>query len=384
MQHSGLPMQRQLDRRQFLRSGAATAAGLALVGTTGRFVRSAVAAPGAAAVPARPELLGRPAPQGVGLAGVTSWYYNIDVNLRPEVVEQIASSTYDLVVLDFISSEQNNTSYPMADVVSRLRNAPHPKLVLAYIDIGQAEDFRTYWEDDWRIGDPDWIVGEDPDEWRGNYPVAFWEDDWQDIWLDESDGYLNRIVAAGFDGVYLDWVEAYSDDGVEAAARREGVDAQEEMVSWVQAIAEHTRAQRPGFIVVGQNAAELVADDDYVAVVDAIAQEQAWFDGAADDDPPGDCALPRTRADVDTEAYRASLPQRCQKIYANSSSPLHISSEEYVGYLTQWRAKGKPVLTVDYTLEPENVAWVYRTARGLGFIPFASNRHLDRFVPPMP
>jgi len=315
---------------------------------------------------------------------VSRWYYNIDVNLRPEVVEQIANSTYDLVVLDFIPSERNNTGYPMASVLSRLHNAAHPKLVLAYIDIGQAEDFRTYWEDDWRIGDPDWIVGDDPDQWRGNFPVAYWEDDWQDIWLDEPDGYLNQIVAAGFDGVYLDWVEAYSDDRVEAAARREGVDAQGEMVSWVQEIAEHTRTQRPGFLVVGQNAAELVTDADYVATVDAIAQEQTWFDGSADDDPPGDCPLPRTRSDVDSAAYRQSLPARCLTIYDNSSSPLHVSSEEYVSYLTQWRAKGKPVLTVDYTVEPQNVDWVYRTSRALGFIPFASNRHLNRFVPPMP
>jgi endo-alpha-1,4-polygalactosaminidase (GH114 family) len=72
------------------------------------------------------------------------------------------------------------------------------------------------------------------------------------------------------------------------------------------------------------------------------------------------------------------------KIYNNESSPLHVSSEEYVGYLTQWRAKGKPVLTVDYTVQPENVAWVYRTARALGFIPFTSNRHLNRFSPPVP
>jgi cysteinyl-tRNA synthetase len=354
------------------------------MGTTGQLVHSVLAAPGDAAAPSVPGPLARPAAQGAGLAGVSRWYYNIDVNLRPETVEQIVSSTYDLVVLDFIPSEQNNTNYPMADVVSRLRNAPHPKRVLAYIDIGQAEDFRTYWESDWRIGDPEWIVGEDPDQWRGNYPVAYWEDDWHEIWLDEPDGYLNQIVAAGFDGVYLDWVEAYSHDPVRAAARRDGVDAHEEMVSWVHDIAEHARAQRPGFLVVGQNAAELVEDDDYVAVVDAIAQEQTWFDGAADDDPPGDCPLPRTRAEVDTEAYRASLPPRCMKIYDNPGSPLHVSSEEYVGYLTQWRAKGKPVLTVDYAVQPENVAWVYSTSRALGFIPFASNRHLNRFVPPVP
>src|SRR3954447_7080720 len=122
-QHSGRSVHRRLDRRQFLQRSAATAAGLALVGTTGPFVHSVLAAAGSVAAPARGQLLGRATPQGAGLAGVSRWYYNIDVNLRPEVVEQIANSTYDLVVLDFIPSERNNTGYPMASVVSRLHNA---------------------------------------------------------------------------------------------------------------------------------------------------------------------------------------------------------------------------------------------------------------------
>jgi endo-alpha-1,4-polygalactosaminidase (GH114 family) len=42
------------------------------------------------------------------------------------------------------------------------------------------------------------------------------------------------------------------------------------------------------------------------------------------------------------------------------------------------------IFTVDYALEPENVAWVYETLRALGFVPFVSNRALDRYVEPMP
>ena len=40
--------------------------------------------------------------------------------------------------------------------------------------------------------------------------------------------------------------------------------------------------------------------------------------------------------------------------------------------------------TVDYPLEPENVAWAYETSRKLGFVPFVGNRVLDRYVEPMP
>jgi cysteinyl-tRNA synthetase len=317
------------------------------------------------------------------LGSVKSWLYLISVNLRPETVAQIVDSRHDLVVLDFIPSERSNTQYPMAEVVSQLHNAPHPKLVLAYIDVGQAEDYRSYWQSGWRIGNPDWIAGDDPDEWEGNFPVAYWREEWRNIWLG-ANGYLQAIEDAGFDGVYLDWVEAYSDDNVRTVARRDGVNQRREMVRWVGDIAQFGRARKPGFLVIAQNAAELVEQDEYVAIIDALAQEQTWFDGAADDDPPGDCPLARTKAEVNTTAYRQSLPPRCLKMYDNRQSTLHMSSEEYLYHLTMARDKGKPVFTVDYALQPENVASVYQMSRSLGFIPFVSNRHLDRFVPPVP
>lgn len=319
-----------------------------------------------------------------GLESVTHWLYLIDVNLEWKTVDQIAGSTYDMVVLDFISSEENNTDYPMAEVITELHNAPHPKLVLAYIDTGEAESYRTYWMDGWEIGSPVWIAGGDPDGWEENYPVAYWYDEWHEIWLGE-DGYLQGIIDAGFDGVYLDWVEAYSDENVVAIAERDGVDPLQEMIWWVGDIAEFGRAQRPGFIVIGQNAAELAEYEEYVEIIDAIAQEQVWFDGGADNDPPGDCPLPRTEVEVDTEAYYNSLPAPCQRQYDEfPESTLHVSSEEYLYYLRMAQDKGVMIFTVDYALKPQNVAWVYEMSRSLGFVPFVSNRMLDRFVPPVP
>ena len=318
------------------------------------------------------------------LSDVSHWFYMINVNLEEEMVERIVASEYDMVVLDFIPSEENNTDYPMADVVAQLHHAPHPKLVIAYIDIGQAEDFRTYWQSGWRIGNPEWIVGGDPDGWEGNYPVAYWSKEWRDIWLGET-GFLQQILEVGFDGVYLDWVEAYSDENVAAYAEQDGVDARQEMIWWVGDIAERVRALQPEFIVIGQNAAELAESGEYLDVISAIAQEQVWFDGAADDDPPGDCPLPRTEADVETEAYVASLSRPCRALYeAFPDSTLHVSSEGYLYYLVLAKGKGVPVFTIDYALDPENVAWIYETSRAWGFVPFASNRALNSYVDPMP
>jgi cysteinyl-tRNA synthetase len=318
------------------------------------------------------------------LSTVARWLYLIDVNLEQAMIEGIAASDYDLVVLDYIASEQHNTNYPMAEVVARLHQAPKPKLVLAYVDIGQAENFRTYWQPNWRVGAPDWITGDDPDGWVGNHPVAYWREPWRKIWLDD-DGYLPGIVRTGFDGVYLDWIEAYSHPTVTELARQEGLDPRTEMLRWVGDIARFGRDRRAGFLVVGQNAAELAADDRYLASIDAIAQEQVWFDGAADNNPPGDCPLPATDADVDTDTYRDSLPSLCRRQYEQfANSTLHVSSEHYLRQLAVAQARGKVVLTVDYALRPDNVARVYRASRSLGYVPFVGSRALDQYLPPVP
>ena len=318
------------------------------------------------------------------LADVEKWLYLIDVNLEDETVDQIVSSDYEMVVIDNIPSEENNTDYPMGSVIKRLHEADHPKLVIAYIDIGQAEDFRTYWQPGWGVGDPEWIAGGDPDGWEGNYPVAYWYDEYRYLWLDDG-GLMEGILDADFDGIYLDWVEAYSDENVLDLASADGVDPVQEMIWWVGDLAEYGRERNPEFIVIGQNAAELAAYDDYVAIIDAIAQEQVWFDGGSDNVPPGDCPLPRTEADIDTDEYRDSLSRECRQQYDEfPESTLHVSSEGYIEDLQAAQEEGVTIFTVDYALDPDNVSWVYENSRALGFIPFVSGRNLDSYIPPYP
>jgi cysteinyl-tRNA synthetase len=313
---------------------------------------------------------------------VETWFYYLSFDPEEDTFRQVTQSTYDLIVIEPIFTEEQNTDFDMAAVVQNLHGSNESKLVLAYIDIGQAEEWRTYWEPDWEIGDPDWIVADDPDGWEGNFPVAYWRDEWQDIWL-EDDGYLQRLIDSGFDGVYLDWVEAYSDENVLTAAADDDVDAREEMVDWVGDIADFGREQDEDFIVIAQNAAELAEDSDYVEIIDAIAQEQVWFDGAADNDPPGDCPLPRTEAEVDSEEYEESLGESCRDTYDQfPESTLHVSSEAYINDLVAARDQGLTIFTIDYALDPDNIAWIYQKSRGLGFIPFVSERELGTYMEP--
>ena len=315
------------------------------------------------------------------LAGVDTWFYYILIDETvDDVIEQVVASDYDMVVIDPIITERDSTDHDIQSAVNAIQESG--KIVIAYIDIGQAEDYRIYWQNDWQVGDPEWIVSEDPDGWTGNYPVAYWWDEWREIWLDENEGLLQLLLDIGFDGIYLDWVEAYSDEDVVAFAQQDGVDATQEMIWFVSDLSEYGKSQRSDFIVISQNAAELAEYDEYLAVIDAISQEQTWFDGAAEG-VEGDCPLPATDTNIDTDAYYQSLAAECQELYTLfPESTLHVSSQEYLYYLTMARDKGEIIFTVDYALQAENVAWIYETSRSYGFVPFVGPRPLNRYLPP--
>ncbi len=96
----------------------------------------------------------------------------------------------------------------------------------------------------------------------------------------------------------------------------------------------------------------------------SVTQEQVWFDGVADNDPPGDCPLPATDDDIETDRYVRSLSGPCRRQHNDfPDSTLHVSSEEYLTALTIVQARGALIFTVDYALDPENVAWIPETSR---------------------
>lgn len=317
------------------------------------------------------------------LEEVDTWFYYLGFDLPEKDYRAMLRSDYDMMVLEPVFTENNNLDFPIAKFVTSLHDSKEDRLIIAYIDIGQAEEWRSYWQSDWGLGNPEWIVSADPDGWEGNFPVAYWHDEWQAIFLDPKNGYLQKLIDAGFDGIYLDWVEAYSDEAVIAKAAIDGVDAVEEMIYWVKNLGDYVRAQSPEFIIIAQNAAELIDNKEYFEIIDAIAQEQTWFDGSSDNDPAGDCPLPATDADVNSVKYMFSLSSECKRVYiAYPESTLHVSSSSILFYLEEARAQGLPIFTVDYVLLEDNINEVFSNSRELGFTPFTSNRLLNMFIEP--
>ena len=80
--------------------------------------------------------------------------------------------------------------------------------MISYISIGEAEDYRYYWKNEWISNPPVWLAGENPD-WEGNYKVRYWQKEWQNIIYGSESSYIYKIIITGFDGAYLDIIDAF-------------------------------------------------------------------------------------------------------------------------------------------------------------------------------
>ena len=299
------------------------------------------------------------------LAEAWTWMYQIQDLNEAGAVTALADSDYPLLVIE-PGHNFSDWAYDTAAIVSALARTPddEPRLLLAYIDIGQAEDYRDYWGDDWMAptdtdrGSPDFLVTVDPDGWSGNYPVAYWQQAWKSIWLG-SQGIIATLARFGFDGVYLDWVEAYDDDAVIAAADQDGVDPAIEMIRFIEEIGAAGRTEDPAFLVVPQNAPYLIdyAPLRYAAAIDALAVEDTWYhgDGDADWDDP--------RA--------GDLHERHDDEWSTANRLL-----QYQAY----QSRNLPVFSVDYCISTANAAQVYSQARAAGLRPLVTRVSLSRMT----
>lgn len=125
---------------------------------------------------------------------------------KSDYLTALGNTDHDMLIIDLYYED---TELSLAEVTAlKTKNGGGSRLVIAYMSIGEAEDYRYYWDPAWETSPPEWLAGENPD-WEGNYLVRYWYRQWQDIIFGNDDSYLKKILDAGFDGVYLDIIEAY-------------------------------------------------------------------------------------------------------------------------------------------------------------------------------
>jgi cysteinyl-tRNA synthetase len=260
----------------------------------------------------------------------------------------LEATEYDLVIIDY-SREGDESSRFTAGEIEALKDSPGgEKLVLAYMSVGEAEDYRWYWEESWDVdGDgypdaraPSWLGHSNP-EWPENYKVRYWEEEWKSIIFGSHSSYIDKVMEAGFDGVYLDIIDAYEYWGPGGERGLERKTAEQEMVDLVVEITEYARVTkgRESFGVFPQNGEALLEDPEYLKVITGIGKEDTWYDG--------------------DEAQPASY------------------TKEVTQYLDMALEEGKLVLVTDYVLEGDHIDEFYLRAVEKGFVPYATVRDLD-------
>jgi cysteinyl-tRNA synthetase, unknown class len=233
---------------------------------------------------------------GFALSAARSWGYQLQ-NARSDRI----AANIDLLVID-AQRPSGMQRVLTRDEVERFRTRPdgRRRIVLAYLSIGEAESYRPYWWSYWRLFGPSWLGPENKD-WKGNFRVRFWDAGWRLIILKPSPSLLDRgidlvwpqrrpaldqILEAGFDGVYLDRVDAFYE------WQKERPDAERAMQAFVAEISDYAKRRQPGFLVVPQNAEELLASANYRRKIDGIAKEDLLFgaDHSGNANKPDDVA----------------------------------------------------------------------------------------------
>jgi cysteinyl-tRNA synthetase len=263
----------------------------------------------------------------------------------------IGNTAYDLAVIDYSQDGSDDEKFTSAQINALKNSSGGAKIVLAYMSIGEAENYRWYWNNNWDQnndgipdnGAPSWLGQSNPD-WPGNYKVKYWDSGWQSYIYGSTTSYLDKIIAAGFDGVYLDIIDAYEywGPGGESGANRNT--AEEEMVEFVKSIANYARVTKgkSGFFVFPQNGESLSSHSDYLTVIDGIGREDTW--------------------------YNENTP--------NDST--HTNS--VISGLDVIRQAGKKVLVIDYVTQQSLIDDFYSKAAAKGYVSYATVRELDRIT----
>lgn len=229
-----------------------------------------------------------------------------------------------------------------------IRAGKSGRRIVCYLSIGEAETYRPYWSRAWDLnrdgrpdpGAPDWLVAENPD-WEGNYKVRYWMPAWQNLILPEVD----RIMEQGFDGLYLDIVDAFEffeRDGDKHIDHRTnpatGNTYREDMARWVRTIAQRATRSRLDALVIPQNGAQLLALPDYRQTIAGIGVED---------------------------------------LYNNGRKPHPASETRYtLDFLKRLKPAGKPVLVIDYAKKKSLRESARQQARQHGFVFLNTDRAL--------
>ncbi len=215
--------------------------------------------------------------------GAEAWLYQ----LQNPVPVDIVKAGFRHVIMDY-SSDGSGAGEFSKSAIDRIKAAGI--VPISYFSIGEAEDYRFYWKPEWKKTPPAWLGRENPD-WKGNYEVRYWNLDWRDSVLKP---YLQKIVAAGFAGVYLDIVDGFEywgdEDSYKTGREMRRVDDPKDeaeaaarmvtLLEWIKQTGTQLNKGQP-FLVIAQNGERLLTFKDskrFLAAITGLGVESLWYE----------------------------------------------------------------------------------------------------------
>ncbi len=119
------------------------------------------------------------------LNGIDNWAILLNYDSSKNIVNYDELNKFDMLIFD-------------ADAHPNLSRIHEDIILIAYVSIGEAEDYRHYWDD--KFAESYWIIGEN-ENWEGNYYVDIRTSQWQDLVLYEL---IKDVEDQGFDGIFMD------------------------------------------------------------------------------------------------------------------------------------------------------------------------------------
>ncbi len=147
----------------------------------------------------------------------------------------------------------------------------HNNLVMAYINLGHAEEWRDYWS---HIKGKFWV--HESTEYEGEYFVEYWRKEWQDIILSK----VEKAESMGFQGVYFDNIDAYVSIRENGYRWARGMDLEELMVQTVVNLSKTIKEKYGNnfkiFVNIG-SALELLERENFLRHIDGVLREEVWY-----------------------------------------------------------------------------------------------------------
>ncbi len=210
------------------------------------------------------------------VSGIKTWSFE---NALADPVAN-RSGFGDLVVIDHNSILHERRSGERK-AITALQSKPNGerRLVLGYLSMTEAEQRRSYWHSEWQATAidkrPNWLLEENPQR-RGNWRVNIANSGWHSALYGTEDSLIDRLLAAGFDGVYLD-PGSLLDTAWLSQPVADRSEAEWQLSELVARIATYARLQHPRFIVMLDDAESLIDRTPVVSAIDIAVKHDLLF-----------------------------------------------------------------------------------------------------------